>query len=37
MKARVRAFVQDDSGQTMIEYVMLGLLLSVVAVSVKKK
>ena len=34
MKARIGAFIRDESGETMIEYVMLGLLVSVVAMSV---
>ena len=34
MKSAISAFIHDESGQTMIEYVMLGLLLSAVAVSV---
>ena len=34
MKAKIGTFIHDETGQTMIEYVMLGLLVSVIAMSV---
>lgn len=29
----IRAFMRDESGETYVEYVMLGAMLSVIAVS----
>ncbi len=31
MRARLGAFIRDETGETMIEYVMLGLFLTVMA------
>lgn len=36
MRSRLGAFIEDQSGETMIEYVMLGLLLSIIALSIFK-
>lgn len=33
MREKVAAFLRDDSGETIIEYVMLGFLLAAVASS----
>ncbi len=34
MRARLGAFIRDQAGETMIEYVMLGLFLSIMAVAI---
>ncbi len=34
MRARLGTFVRDESGETVIEYVMLGLFLTVMAFAI---
>ncbi len=34
MTDRLGAFIRDESGETMIEYVMLGLFLTVMAFAI---